>query len=289
MNFCKKKLAALALAVSTAPAFAITVGGIEIGAAGTPHFEASEVYEDFVSTYIVNPGATTLGVGATPSIAAGAQIAGVGRVNSINGNTNFCVGGPGTCELTFRFFGYTAKPGATLSSIDFTNGEVDFYVGTGATLNFNAFTSPSAAALLASATDGTPWLSVTGSTFLDLVSGRTGTLQATGTNFGTGTVDSGTGIGQLDIINGLADVVAALNTNRVNNNLGCTPGVNCSDFDLTTSFSVVGAPPSGIVPLAGVTSVAGLVALAVPEPATLAVMAFGLLGIGMTGRRRRPD
>lgn len=256
--------AAISAAFVSVPAMAAIVGGINLPAPN-PIFKATTVYENVVS------------LGGVPSIAPGASIDGYGIVNQINGNSNFCVGGFGTCELTYRFGGFSLLAGATLTTLDFTGGWIDFYVATGADINFNPFTSAGQAEDITEATDGTLWLSLTGHTFLDLISGRSGTLLSSGTNFGTG-IDAGTGIGQLDVIGGLA--AAHLNTNSVSDNLG-----GFSDLDLTSSFSRVGAPPHGETPLAGVASVAGRTQN-VPEPELISLLGIGALGLGFAARRK---
>ena len=256
--------AAISAAFVSVPAMAAIVGGINLPTP-VPIFEATTVYENVVN------------IGGIPSLAPGATIDGYGIVNQINGISNFCVGGFGTCELTYRFGGFVLKPGATPSVLDFTGGWVDFYVATGAQVNFNPFASVGQAQDIADATDGTLWLSLTGHTFLDLLSGRTGTLLSTGTNLGSGT-DAGTGIGQLNVVSGLA--AAYLDTNTVSDHLG-----GYADLDLTSSFSVVGAPPHGQTPLAGVVSLAGR-SQNVPEPELISLLGIGALGLGFAARRK---
>jgi len=256
--------AAISAAFVSVPAMAAIVGGINLPTP-LPIFESTTVYENVVN------------IGGVPSIAPGATIDGYGIVNQINGNSNFCIGGAGTCELTYRFGGFSLQPGATLSTLDFTGGWVDFYVATGAQINFNPFTSAGQAQDIANATDGTLWLSLAGHTFLDVISGRVGTLLSNGTNFGTGT-DGGTGIGQLDVVAGLA--AAYLDTNTVNDHLG-----GFADLDITTGFSVVGAPPHGETPLAGVVSLAGK-SQNVPEPELISLLGIGALGLSFAARRK---
>lgn len=258
----KKSLLAIALGALSAPALAINVGGIKLPAP-SPIFEATTVYENIVS------------LAGVPSIAPGASINGYGIVNQINGNSNICVAGWGNCELTYVFGGYTLLPGATPSTLEFTGGWINFYVGTGSQINFNPFVSSGQAQDLANAADGTLWLSLAGHTFKDVITGRTGTLLSEGSNFGTG-VDSGRGNGRLDVTGGLA--AYHLDTNSVSDLMG-----GFADFDLNSSFSTVGAPPHGQTPLAGVVSIAGR---SVPEPGLMALLGIGALGIAFSARRK---
>ena len=118
----KFKLVALAGAVSMAvagQASALVIGGIEFDPGA--HFEVASVYENVVT-------------------AEGDILTGYGQVTQINGSPNFCVAGPGTCELTYVFGGFEVDEFAP-TDIVFSGGWVNFYVGTGATLNFNPFTS----------------------------------------------------------------------------------------------------------------------------------------------------
>ena len=275
-------LAASAFALA-APAGAVIIDGIILPGAptpGVPYFQSGQVFEGFI---------TCGGVACTPAAlaAGGGQISGYGVINAINGNPNFCAAGPFLCELTYVFSGYVSKAGGTATDIDFTGGTVSFFADSSPE-PFNPFSPDSAATDLANASDGLPFLVLSGHNFLDLISGRTGTLQATGTNLGSGTTDAGTGIGQLNVIGG--DAAGLLNTNSVPDNLG-----GFSDLDLTTSFSNVGNPPQGVFNqdtgvagpgLAGVISMAGVAV--VPEPGSLALFGLGIAALaGVSGLRRK--
>lgn len=275
MKMQKFKMAALAGAVSMAvagQAAAISVGGIEVDPGA--HFEVASVYENLVT-------------------AVGDELTGYGQVTQINGSPNFCTAGPAACELTYVFGGFEVTD-FSLTDVVLTNGWVNFYVGTGATINFNPFESAGQAEDIAAASDGALWLTLSGHDDFADAGGfgiAEGTLFATGNNFGTGT-DTGTGTGLLDVdltgtANGntagagaLANV--AFDTDTIADNM---PVTAFADFQLGSSFSNVVLPPHGETPLAGSADLRGVAAF-VPTPGTMSILGLGLVGLAM-GRRRK--
>ena len=189
MKLSLKSAVAAAVLTSAAPAMAVNIGGISVPTG--PHFEVASVYENVVT-------------------AVGDVLTGYGQVTQINGSANFCVAGPLLCELTYTFGGFTVTNFAA-TDIVFSGGWVNFYVGTGATLNFNPFTSASQAEDIAEASDGSLWMTLMGHN--NIADGGVhgaavaGVLFASGNSFGTGT-DVGTGLGLLDI-----DLTGAANGN----------------------------------------------------------------------------
>ena len=263
----KKLVTSLMLAgVLSVPAIASAdnIGGILVPAGA--YFEAGQLYENVVT-----------GVGQT--------VSGYGSINSISGSTNFCAGGLGTCELTFQFGGFLVTS-ITPTSIVTSGGWVNFYVGTGSTLNFNPLTSGSSAADIAAATDGSLWLNLLGHT--NLVGGFLGTLFGTGTSFGTGS-DAGFGSGLLDVdLTGAGYANARFDTNTLADNIGGkADALFTSDFSPTAvphPSECTGTPPTGASCLAGAASMRGVV---LPEPGSLALTGLGLLGLGLGAVARK--
>lgn len=254
-------IAAIGLATS-GTASAIVVGGVDFGTPGTSHLETTTLAETLIS-------------------GNGQELFGYGQVNTVNGNLFYS----GANRLYFVFDGYTSND-FTGSSVDFSGGELRVYLKP--TFNLLGFSSE---ANFAAIDSGTPWAILQGHGMF----GSSDTI--TGNGFLTGATISFTGGGLLDITGGLADVVAFLDSNGISDGAAgfadvalTTSGNNATlnPNDNTTACRTNGsATRANNWCIAGSADLRGLTST-VPEPGMLALLGMGLLGMGVSLRKRKP-
>lgn len=272
--------AAAAIAAST-PASAIIVGGIDFGTLGnTVNIETATLAETLVN-----------GVGQ--------NLQGYGVVSTVNGNSSYCAGG-GPCALYYYFTGYTVTA-FNGSQVQFTGGNVQLYYSSSGPLNL---LSQDSTANVAAITSLTPWVDLTGHTFADPVfalnagMGLTQTLNGTGTLTGATLSESGQGLLDVNLGGlGLASVGAYLNGNSIGDSLGgyadiaVTSSSNnfvLNPFDVSSGLASgcsTGNAAPGAWCLQGTLNTRG--ATVIPEPATLALIGFGIFGLGLVRRRTK--
>jgi PEP-CTERM motif len=275
----KRLLAAslVSLGLAATPASAIIVGGIDFGVLGnTEHLETTTLAQTFIN-------------------AAGQQLSGYGLVTTVNGDSTYCADGSANCALYFFFHDYTVQTfSPTYTTL--TGGVVDIYFSGAPAANL---LNQDSNANIAFITSLTPWVQLTGHTFLDAFFGTVQTLNGTGAL--TGASLSQTGTGQLDVnagAFGLAAVQTYLNGNGIGDNLGgfadivVTSSSNnavLNPFDAAGPLAdscQTGSPQPGDWCLQGTLNTRGLVNV-VPEPGTLALLGLGLFAIGAMPRKNR--
>ncbi len=188
------------------------------------------------------------------------SVTGRGLIERINYTaTNLDSYCPSGCELTYTFsmvLSSVTSLGGDTAAFSFSDLVIQVWLGSAA--NYDGS--------VASASDGILWLELTAR---DLLTGF-------GTGIGTGS-DTGLGSAYLDVTGGLAAAYFDTNTK-----LGGT------DMVFSSSFQPAGFSENGVAILTGTFDLKGDSVQAVPEPASLALVGLGLVGLAGVRRRRQP-
>lgn len=252
------------LLATSASAATITVDGITLESGST--FSTGNIFENRVS-------------------AVGDILSGYGEILEVYGPSGRTwLIGQGGYHLTYVFTGYVVSSFAN-SHIDFTGGEIRFYVQNESDPGYTALTptTPSGGNVaveiakdFVEAGDGKLWLSTIGNTFLDNISGLPVTLHGEGIGFTpSATILAGAGTGLLDITGGSAAPYFQKDT------IADSHGAP-ADLQFGSSFSNLS--PQFNQELSGSADLRGIAIFQIPEPSPLLLIGAGFLVLGLSRR-----